>query len=640
MMMRISTLILFISLLNRSAYAAPASQKNTLANPEPVTYANIDRLNNICSNIFLTYPDSAHKIADTALILSEKLNYSFGKGRSFLNLGIIYWSQSYYPVSLFYLKSAITFLPKDRPLYLSDAYRALGRTYADLKDYKQALINLDTASYFAGNNAARLAEVYSERTYIYNLTGDYDKALGFVKYSLKLNRIAKAEDHIAVLYGRMASIYLAEKNYRAAIAYNDTAAFMSIKIHNKRLLAYTYTDYALACNGLGQYAKAVDYAKKGITLSDSLGLMDAETKAFNALVTTYELKHDYLTALGYQKRFNIIKDSLTNIAKLKTVKLVQNYYDLNAKMNQLTIMSVNAKLNEAKIRSQHIIIRMLLFSMVILLAILTGTYYFYKQKILLGNKLQVQHKELLEQKKLIEEQSANLQKVNDLKDKLFAVIGHDLRSPIANLSNITEMFDEGYLTPEEVHDLMKNINPIIKGVGLTLSNLIEWAGSQIKGHNLTLSNVDIFLMGVEMEQTFIHALQVKNIEFVNKAYPGQGAVADENHLKVILRNLISNAIKFTSDKGTIKLSTTIENNGLIVSVTDSGKGMSAEELDKLFYLNTHFSNSGTSGEKGTGIGLLLCKELVELNGGILKVKSKLGAGSTFYFNLPLAKSYV
>lgn len=637
--MRIFFLIIFISLLHKYTYAGQDTQKKILANTGPATYANIDHLNNIGSNIFLTYPDSAHKIAATALILSEKLNYSFGKGRSFLNLGAIYWSQSYYPISLFCLKSAITYLPKNRPLYLSDAYRALGRTYADLKDYTQALADLDTAAYFAGKDPARLAEVYSERTYIYNLTGDYARALGFVKYSLKLNRIAKAEGHIAVLYGRMASIYLAQKNYRAAIAYNDTAAGMSIKIHNKRLLAYTYADYALAFNGLGQFAKAVDYAKKGIALSDSLGLMDAETKAFNALVSTYELKHDYLKALRYQKRFNIVKDSLTNIAKIKTVTLVQNYYDLNAKMNGLTVMAVNAKLNEAKIKSQHIIIRMLLFSMVILLAILTGNYYFYKQKILLGNKLEVQHKELIEQKKLIEEQSANLQKVNDLKDKLFAVIGHDLRSPMANLSNIIEMFDEGYLTPEEVHDLMKNINPIIKGVGLTLSNLIEWAGSQIKGHNLTLSNVDIFLMGVEMEQTFIHALQVKNIEFVNKAYPGQGAVADENHLKVILRNLISNAIKFTSDKGKIKLSTTIENNGLIVSITDSGKGMSAEELDKLFYLNTHFSNSGTSGEKGTGIGLLLCKELVELNGGKLMVKSKLGAGSTFYFNLPLAKTY-
>jgi len=567
------------------------------------------------------------------------LNYSFGKGRSFLNLGAIYWSQSYYPISIFYLKSALTYLPKDKPLYLSDAYRALGRTYADLRNYKQAFADLDSALYFAGENAGAQAEVYSERAYIYNLTGNYNKAMAFVKYSLKLNRLAKAGNHIAVLYGRMATICLAEKNYKAALAYNDTAAKMSIKIRNRRLLAYTYVDYASICNGLGEYDKAVVYAQKGIALADSIGVMDAETKAFNALVNTYWLKHDFLKALETQKRFIAVKDSLTNIAKLKTVTLVQNYYELNSKINGLSVMAVNATINKAKIRSQHVIIRLLLFSLFILIAILTGTYYFYKQKKILSNKLQLQHKELLDQKKLIEEQSANLQNVNDLKDKLFAVIGHDLRSPVGNLSNIIEMFEEGYLSPGEVHDLMRNINPIIKGVELTLSNLIEWAGSQIKGKNITLSNVDIFLMGVEMEQTFIHALQVKSIEFINNAYPGQGAVADENHIKVILRNLISNAIKFTPDKGSIKLSTTIANNELIVSVTDNGKGMSTVEMDKLFFLNTHFSHSGTSGEKGTGIGLLLCRELVELNGGRLRVNSRIGKGSTFYFNLPLAKTY-
>ena len=142
-----------------------------------------------------------------------------------------------------------------------------------------------------------------------------------------------------------------------------------------------------------------------------------------------------------------------------------------------------------------------------------------------------------------------------------------------------------------------------------------------------------------MEQTFIHALQLKDIRVhVNLAYPGQRVVADENHLKVILRNLVSNAIKFTNIKGTITLTTTIENNELIVGVEDSGKGMTAEEINKLFYLNTHFSNWGTSGEKGTGIGLILCKELVELNGGTIKVKSAVGKGSTFCFNLPLMKA--
>jgi signal transduction histidine kinase len=635
--MRILALILIISSIHLASYAQPGQARGKYLSTGE--YAHIDHLNNTASAIFLQLPDSAHKIAANALILSEKLNYAFGKGRSFLNLGSIYWSQSYYPISLFYLKSAITYLPKDKPFYLSDAYRALGRTYADLKNYKAAFDNLDSSLYFAGNDAARLGEVYSERAYIYNLLGAYNKAIISVNRSLKLNIRAKAEDHIAVLYGRFASIYLNKKQYQSALLYDDTTYNMSFKIHNRRLRAYTYAEYASVYNALGKFDVAVSFAQKGIALSDSIGVIDAETKAFDAIVNTYELRHEYVEALNWQKKCNAIRDSLTNVGKLKTITLVENYYDLNSKMNGVTLMAVSEKLNKAKIKSQHFMIRVLLISLIIVMGILTFTYYFYKQKKLLSTKLQQQHKALLDQKQLIEIQTTNLQKVNDLKDKLFAVIGHDLRSPVANLSNIIEMFEEGYLTASEVHNLMKNINPVVKGVELTLSNLVEWAGSQIKGINVNSSNVDIYLMGVEMEQTFIHALQVKGLEFVNKAYPGQGAVADENHIKVILRNLISNAIKFTPSNGRITIGTTIENNELIVTIKDSGKGMSEEELKKLFFINTHFSHSGTSGEKGTGIGLLLCKELVELNGGKLCVKSQLGKGSTFYFNLPLAKAY-
>jgi len=637
--MRILILILFISFIHKFSYAQGGLRANKAVNPSDGTYKTIDRLNNTAYNIFLTSPDSAHKIAANALILSEKLNYSFGKGRSFLNLGTIYWAQSYYPISLFYLKSALSYLPKDQPLYLSDDYRALGRTYADLKNYKLAFADLDTSQILAGKDEGRLAEVYSERAYVYNILGNYNKAVKAIKISLKLNTIAKADGHIAVLYSRFAHIYVNKKEYATALAYNNMAYVGAIKTHNKRLLAYTFIDYATINNGLLRFTDAISYANKGIALADSIGVMDAEIRAFNALVNTYELQHEYIKAINCQKQFESIRDSLNNIARLKTITLVQNYYDLNSKMNSVTLMAVNARINEAKIKSQHVLIRALLFSLAILMLILTGTYYFYKQKQLLSNKLQLQHTELLEQKQLIETQTANLQKVNSLKDKLFAVIGHDLRSPMANLSNIIEMFDEGYLTATEVHDLMKNINPVVKGVELTLSNLVDWAGSQIKGISVNASNVDIFLMGMEMEQTFIHSLQVKNIEFINRAYPGQGAIADENHLKVILRNLISNAIKFTAHNGSITLATVIEKNELIISIKDSGKGMTAEEMDKLFFISTHFSHSGTSGEKGTGIGLLLCKELVELNGGKLKVKSQPGKGSTFYFNLPMVKAY-
>jgi signal transduction histidine kinase len=638
--MKIFSLVLFLSFAFKPVFSLPGSPANRPDGTEDGIYAKVDRLNSAAGEIFLNYPDSAHKLAGAALLLAEKIGYPFGKGRSFLELGRIYWSQSYYAISLFYLKSAISNLPKDKTLYLAEAYRALGRTYADLKDCKTALAYLDTAFRLYGNNAIGIAEVYSERAYVYNLCGVFDKAIDNARLSGVLHRETGDAGNIAVLYGRLASIYLHKKDYKTALAYNDTAFRMSLKVHNRRLLACSYVDYAALYNAAGRYTDAIAFANKGIALSDTLGVMDAETRGYNALQNAYELQHNYLKALDCQRKYSAVRDSLSNLAKQKTITLVQNYYDLSARMNSIALMTANDRVNQAKIKSQHNMIRLLLFSLAIVMCVLTFTYYFYKQKKLLSSKLQQQHRALSDQKQVIELQKANLQRANDLKDKLFAVIGHDLRSPVANLTNIISMFDDGYLSAEEVHDLMRNINPVMKGVELTLSNLVEWAGSQIKGVNVSATNVDIFLMGMEMEQTFLPALHSKKLEFLNKAYPGRGAIADENHLKVILRNLISNAIKFTPANGSITLGTTIENNELIISIKDSGKGMTEEELSKLFYINTHFSNSGTAGEKGTGIGLLLVKELVELNGGKLGVKSKAGKGSTFYFNLPLVNAYV
>lgn len=618
-------------LMYNTSYAQAGHFKNVSS--------NIDSLNNAASNIFLTFPDSAHKIAAKALILSEKSNYAFGKGRSFLNLGTIYWSQSYYPVSLFYLKSAVANLPKDKRLYLSEAYRALGRTYADLKEFKQAFKDLDTALYLAGNDVEKVAEVYNEQSYVYYHLKNYNKAIELARYSLKLDRAINVESSIGILYGRLSSIYINEGKYKAALADVDTAYTMSLKTHNRRLRAYVYIDYATIDNKLREFPNAIDYARMAIALADSVGVIDAETRAYDALVNTYELKHDLLKALGYQRKYAVAKDSLNRLNRLKTITLVQNYYDLNWKLKGVALMRADNRINKARIRSQDTIIATLVLSVVVLMVILSATYYFYKQKKILSTKLQQQHKDLLDQKQLIEVQAVNLQTVNNLKDKLLAVIGHDLRTPVANLSNIIELFETGYLTTAEVHGLMKNINPVVKGAELTLINLVEWAGSQIKGQHVNSSNVAIFLLGVEIGQTFIHALQQKNIDFINNGYPGQDVVADENHIKVVLRNLVSNAIKFTGDNGQIILATIIEGDDLVISIEDNGKGMSDEEIKKLFYLDTHFSNSGTSGEKGTGLGLILCKELVELNGGTLKVKSIEGKGTVFYFNLPLAKSY-
>src|ERR1700761_6330547 len=152
----------FLLSVQTQVFASPVAS----GNPDTAQRKTIDRLNHISYNTYLEAPDSARAMAERALLLSEKIKYQSGIGHSFLNIGHIYWSQSYYPVALFYLNKALIYLPKNEPLAISNCYNIIGRTYADLKNYKEAIGNLDRSEQFAGNDPGSLAEVYSERSLV------------------------------------------------------------------------------------------------------------------------------------------------------------------------------------------------------------------------------------------------------------------------------------------------------------------------------------------------------------------------------------------------------------------------------------------------------------------------------------------
>lgn len=625
--------------LQTAGFSQSVSQFPSTNNTVDIQQKTIDRLNDIAFNIYLEAPDSARAVAENALLLSEKSKYQLGIGRSYLNIGHVYWSQSYYPIALFYLNKALMNLPDDKPLYISNCYTIIGRTYSDLKNYKDALINLDKSEQFAHGDPDLLAEVYSERALVYKRTGRFDEAIANANKALALNRIARDKSNEAVLYGRLSGIYRLKYQDKAAIAYSDTALKASFATHNKRLRATTYVEYAEIYEHMHDYDKAILYANKGGALADSIGVVDAITASYKILISSYEGKNDIKSAMAYQKRYNKMQDSLSTFNKDKNTELIKDYFALNTRLNELAANEHNQSEIKEKVKLQRVIIITLSLSLIVMVVLLSVTYYFYKQKKAFSEKLNTQHEELIKQKQLIEAQTDNLETLSKIKDKLLAVIAHDLRTPLANLRNISDMFDADYLSNEEVHFLMKDVNPTVKSAELTLSNLLEWAGSQMKGQSINVSQLDIFELGAEMEQTFTQALQKKNIKFRNQASPGNSVLADENHIKVVLRNLVSNAIKFTDTNGRVTLKSEIEDSRIIIGVEDNGKGMSAEEISKLFIAQTHFSQRGTSGESGTGIGLMLCKELVELNGGSLWIESTPGKGSTFYFSLPMDAEY-
>ena len=239
----------------------------------------------------------------------------------------------------------------------------------------------------------------------------------------------------------------------------------------------------------------------------------------------------------------------------------------------------------------------------------------------------------------IEKYTTKLKELNQTKDKFFSIIAHDLKSPFQGLLGYSQILKTEYetITEEEKLFFINGIGELSQSAFRLLENLLEWSRMQT---GRIAFDPEVFLLNNELTATFFLLSQTasnKDIELQNNIDSDVSVYADKNMLATIIRNLISNSIKFTKQGGRITISSELDNNNVKITVTDTGIGIKQEDLEKLFKLDKNFSTNGTNKEEGTGIGLLLCKEMVEKHGGKIWVESKMGEGSKFIFTIPQNK---
>lgn len=240
----------------------------------------------------------------------------------------------------------------------------------------------------------------------------------------------------------------------------------------------------------------------------------------------------------------------------------------------------------------------------------------------------------------LEKNAQELKSLNDTKDKFFGIIAHDLKNPFSSLLGATE-----YLYKEiEKHD-RKKIRMLAKilfesaqsGFDI-LTNLLEWSRAQTG--SLAYDPEEVSMAGLVDKNISLVAViaNSKNIGISTNLEPGLTLIADENMLNTVLRNLLTNALKFTPSGGKVNIEATRSDGKVHVTVRDSGTGIPEEDLDKLFRIDVKYVNSGTNDERGTGLGLILCKEFINRHGGEIWVESRLNEGSVFHFTIPAGKS--
>jgi len=339
------------------------------------------------------------------------------------------------------------------------------------------------------------------------------------------------------------------------------------------------------------------------------------------------------------------QDSLINILSL------QNENDGAFANNYIEIIKDEEAIKQAakyeavkankQVRGQFLIIVSVTLLVLVLAFLVITTFMSYRKQKFLTEKLRLQNNTIEENaqsleilNKVINHKNRLLEDDNRTKDKLLTIISHDLRNPITNTQTILSLINKGTLAGDEAKLLLKQLETqYVTTTGL-LDNLLSWLKSQITGKGIELTDTNVYelMNSLYLEQK--NYLVNKQIVFVNNISNDASILAEKDMIKIVFRNLITNAIKFTPQNGTIEVLFYTDDDFNYVVVKDSGIGMSDDILSKV-NAQKYFTRNGTAQEKGSGFGLILCRDLITKQGGILIIQSKKGEGSEFTVKLPV-----
>ena len=494
----------------------------------------------------------------------------------------------------------------------------LGSTLADQKEYKAAekylFKSLENAK--LRTDTILLQRAHRGLGFLYSSIQDWNKALVHHIETEKITTAIQDSSFFAATKLDLASVFFKRGEFKKALTYSHQALKWSTHFEDLTYSFYTYSQLATIHNTLNQPDSALHFMELAAPFAQKTNFIAHKMKVQQTYSDIFEKQGNYKKAFNAQKEYFALyqKNYSSNAqAKLKEEQVRQDVVSIE-KEKDLAEREATFLANQNKIY---------LTLAIGLISILVIGFYLFNQL----RKVKLQ----------LESQNLQLQQLNATKDKFFGIIAHDIRSPIVALDGVGEQM-QYYLKknkPEKLERLAGRIDSTAKRLSSLLDNLLNWALLQqgvIPYHPKALNVQEV---GNNILQMFQDNADAKNITLNLQIDKDIKVHADESALNTILRNLVSNAIKFTPKGGNISLSTETKDNKVFINVNDTGTGISAEKLSKLFSLEKT-SEKGTAGEKGTGLGLTLVKELTELNQGSINVNSVLTKGSNFKISLPIA----
>lgn len=442
-----------------------------------------------------------------------------------------------------------------------------------------------------------------------------DSSWIYAKKSLLIAQKLRLPDKVYSNLNILGAIETKRSNYPQAIDYFNKALPIALVTANG--------DDALILNNLAgiykslkQYKKSEELNLKAMNLALQYDIPQYLRLSCLNLYDLYKTTGDYTKALLYHEKYQKVNTQLLKQQVMISVQDFNYRIELDSKEDERKLLEKEQIVT--KNRLQIVIILTILLSVILFLSI---TFVFYQQR----------------QKKRKMQMIAMLDQSNNVLRKFISILAHDLRSPFNSILGFSEILkNDKELSEEDRSIIIDHLHSSGNSTFQLLERLLEWSRLESGMVKPNKQSCDVNRLISEIVSLVEASAKLKNIsvEYVS----GQSPVvnADQNMISAAIRNIVSNAVKFTMPGGKIGVYTTISNHDVVISIEDNGVGMTREQVEKLFRLEENYSSKGTAGEKGTGLGLILAKEYVEMNGGTLEVTSDPGKGSRFVVKLPLS----
>ncbi|EAR01161.1 sensor histidine kinase/response regulator [Maribacter sp. HTCC2170] len=511
----------------------------------------------------------------------------------------------------------------DNLTMLSIVNENIANLYAAQKDFNQAIEFFKTVKKINKKigNEIYAAETMSNMASVYADMGNLEYAMFNINSSITTFEKHKKMDWLAYAYEIKGKTYLKEKDYKWALFWYKQSEMIHKNLEDDRGETSLLNGLSEAYFGKEKDSLSEQYALRAYDISKKIKFHEETQRSSFILYKLKKNKGDFDSALAYHEIYQTLNDTLSANKNEKNLTMLVT--KLEYERQKESLMAENAK----ALASQKRYIYAALFILVIFLIVTLIVRRNEKIQKRLNTELYDKTAELVKNEK-------ELRDINETKDKLFSIIGHDLRGPIAAFQGLLKLYRGGEIDGKEFLQFIPKLGADIDHISFTLNNLLSWGRTQMNGSVTKPGIVSLESLVNENINLLDETAKVKSINIVNKLTTKTLTWSDNDQIDIVIRNLMSNAIKFTPEKGLITIDAIERSSNWEVSVRDTGVGIDIETQKKIFNKNSNVTTYGTNDEKGTGLGLSLCKEMVEKNNGKIWVESFMENGSCFYFTLP------